>query len=134
MYYDQITAGLCFSRYHETVIKFIMTFLQSLKWVSVLVVKNLKKKEKQEVTFSEKNNFAIFKVQKVSEVTRLWLLNVFWSTICLQSSRQFCLRYHKWIILSQISRTDAIYHSKLRRKDVHSKLELSTERLVGFRR
>jgi len=60
-----------------------MTFLQSLKWVSVLMVKNLKKKEKQEVTFSEKNNFAVFKVQKVSEVTQLWLLNGFWSTICL---------------------------------------------------
>lgn len=45
IYYDQITAALCFSRYHETVIKFIMTFQQSLKWVSVLVVKNLKKKE-----------------------------------------------------------------------------------------
>jgi len=32
-----------------------MTFQQSLKWISVLVVKNLKKKEKkQEMTFFEK--------------------------------------------------------------------------------
>jgi len=37
-----------------------MIFQQYLKWVSVLVVKNLKKKEKQELTFSEKNIFAKF--------------------------------------------------------------------------